>query len=135
MRIGSISENLSVEKRVSITPEIAGKFIKDGFIVKLEKNYAKHLGFLDKDYESLGVEILEDKEKIINDSDIIVQLNLLSENLFEKFDENKNLVGVLNPYLNQEKLNILIKKKDPSEYIQKLRFHDSIERFEEYLND
>ena len=32
-------------------------------------------------------------------------------------------------------LNILIKKKDPSEYIQKLRFHNSIERFEEYLND
>ena len=27
----------------------------------------------------------------------------------------------------------LIKKKDPSEYIQKLRFHDSIEKFEEYL--
>ena len=37
-------------------------------------------------------------------------------------------------YLNTPK-NILIKKKDPSEYIQKLRFHDSIERFEEYLND
>ena len=37
-------------------------------------------------------------------------------------------------YINTPK-NILIKKKDPSEYIQKLRFHDSIERFEEYLND
>ena len=37
-------------------------------------------------------------------------------------------------YLNTPK-NILIKKKDPSEYIQKLRFHDSIEKFEEYLND
>ena len=37
-------------------------------------------------------------------------------------------------YVNTPK-NILIKKKDPSEYIQKLRFHDSIERFEEYLND
>jgi len=37
-------------------------------------------------------------------------------------------------YVNTPK-NILIKKKDPSEYIQKLRFHDSIEKFEEYLND
>ena len=37
-------------------------------------------------------------------------------------------------YVNTPK-NILIKKKDPSEYIQKLRFHDSIERFEEYLYD
>ena len=110
MRIGSISENLSFEKRVSITPEIAKKFIKDGFIVMLEKNYGEHLGFLDKDYKSLGVEISEDKEKIIKDSEIIVQLSLPSENLFENFDEKKKLVGVLNPYLNQEKLNILIKK-------------------------
>ena len=37
-------------------------------------------------------------------------------------------------YINTPK-NILIKKKDPSEYIQKLRFHDSIQRFEEYFND
>ena len=37
-------------------------------------------------------------------------------------------------YINTPK-NILIKKKDPSEYIQKLRFHNSIERFEEYLHD
>ena len=37
-------------------------------------------------------------------------------------------------YVNTPK-NILIKKKDPSEYIQKLRFHNSIERFEEYFND
>ena len=37
-------------------------------------------------------------------------------------------------YINTPK-NILIKKKDPSEYIQKLRFHNSIKKFEEYLND
>ena len=37
-------------------------------------------------------------------------------------------------FINTPK-NILIKKKDPSEYIQKLRFHNSIERFEEYFND
>tara|TARA_A100001011_G_scaffold170967_1_gene179817 strand:+ start:13705 stop:14676 length:972 start_codon:yes stop_codon:yes gene_type:complete len=37
-------------------------------------------------------------------------------------------------YINTPK-NILIKKKDPSEYIQKLRFHNSIKKFEEYFND
>ena len=35
-------------------------------------------------------------------------------------------------FINTPK-NILIKKKDPSEYLQKLRFHDSIEKLEEYL--
>ena len=51
MRIGSISENLSSERRVSITPEIAKKFIKEGFSLNLEKNYANHLGYNDKFYE------------------------------------------------------------------------------------
>ena len=37
-------------------------------------------------------------------------------------------------YINTPR-NVLIKKKDPSEYIQKLRFHNSIKSFEEYIYD
>ena len=37
MKIGSLSENLESEKRVAITPEIAKKFIADGFEVHLQK--------------------------------------------------------------------------------------------------
>ena len=111
MRIGSISENLSSERRVSITPEIAKKFIKEGFSLNLEKNYANHLGYNDKFYESIGVKILEDKKSVIESSDIIAQLNLPSENLFANFNDKKTLIGVLNPYLNKEKLNILSKNK------------------------
>ena len=37
MKIGSISENLELEKRVAITPEIAKKFIADGFELPSKK--------------------------------------------------------------------------------------------------
>ena len=59
MKIGSIIENIRLEKRVAITPEIAKKFINNGFEVNLQKNYAKHLGFDDKDYEAVNVKILK----------------------------------------------------------------------------
>ena len=54
---------LSQKKRVAITPEVAKKFIANNFEVSLQKNYAKHLGFDDKDYESINVKILIMKKK------------------------------------------------------------------------
>ena len=111
MKIGSIAENLETEKRVSITPEIAKKFIANGFEVNLQKNYAKHLGFDDKDYEAVNVKILDDEKLVLENTDILAQLNLPSKSLFENFSNNKTLVGVLNPYQNSSELEELIKKK------------------------
>ena len=45
MIVGSVSENKNLEKRISITPDIAKKYINLGFEVQLSDNYGKHLGF------------------------------------------------------------------------------------------
>ena len=111
MKIGSIVENLESEKRVAITPEIAKKFIDNGFGVYLQKNYAKHLGFDDKVYEAIKANILDDEKSVIENSEILAQLNLPSKSLFENFSQNKTLVGVLNPYQNMKELGELVKKK------------------------
>ena len=79
MIIGSIKENLSLEKRISITPEIAKKYINLGFQISVSKNYGSHLGFDDNQYKNLGVKIFNDEKDLINSLDIIVQLNLLSD--------------------------------------------------------
>ena len=44
MIVGSIKENTTVEKRVSITPESAKNIIGLGLKVCIEKDYAQHLG-------------------------------------------------------------------------------------------
>ena len=48
MLVGSIKEDTSIEKRVSLTPETARNIIGLGLQVCLEKNYAIHLGIADK---------------------------------------------------------------------------------------
>ena len=111
MKIGSIAENLKLEKRVAITPEIAKKFIAYGFEVNLQKNYAKHLGFDDKAYEALNVKIFDDEKLVLENSEILAQLNLPSKSLLEYIDQHKTLVGVLNPYQNTNELEKLVKKK------------------------
>tara|TARA_E500000178_G_C16972205_1_gene731482 strand:+ start:302 stop:1393 length:1092 start_codon:yes stop_codon:yes gene_type:complete len=111
MKISSISENTTYEKRVSITPEIARKYISSGFQVNLSENYGTHLGFKDEDYKDLGVKISNDEKDIIDNSDIIVQLNLPEEKKLSYFKENQNLIGILDSISNTEKLKMLTSKK------------------------
>ena len=111
MKIASISENKNVEKRVAITPETTKKYLSEGFEVLISKNYGDHLGFSDNEYKELGAIIINDENKIIQDTDILVQLGLPSDEKLESLKDNQNLIGVLNPFNNKEKINNLIKKK------------------------
>ena len=111
MRIGSISENKNYEKRIAITPEIVKKYTSIGLEVHLSENYGTHLGIKDDQYIEVGVKISKDETEILNSSDIIVQLGMLSDEKNSKIRENQTLIGVLNPYNNREKLENLSKKK------------------------
>ena len=112
MRIGSILENQSIEKRVAITPEVVKKYTSLGFELCLIKNYGIHLGINDEDYLKVGAKISEDEKEILKSSDIIVQLGMLSDEKSSLIKENQTIVGVLNPYINKEKLENLAKKKN-----------------------
>ena len=109
MIIGSITENLDNEKRISITPEIAKKYINLGFNVQLSKNYGVHLGFSEKEYVDLGVKFFSDNE-IINNSDILVQLSLPNKDQVSKLKPNQTLIGVLDAYENKTLLSEIAKK-------------------------
>ena len=111
MKIGSVSENQKIEKRIAITPEIAKKYISLGFDVQLSKNYGTHLGITDDEYKKIGVKFLSDDKEIINLSNIIVQLGLPSDEKSSLLKGDQTLIGVLNPYDNKEKLEVLKNKK------------------------
>jgi len=110
MKIGSISENQSSEKRIAITPDIVKKYSSLGLEVNLIKNYGSHLGYKDEHFMEMGAKILQDESEILNVSDIIVQLGMLSDNKTLNFKENQTLIGVLNPYKNNDQLKNLAKK-------------------------
>ena len=112
MIIGSVSENQDLEKRVSITPEIAKKYLNLGFEVQLSENYAQHLGFKEKEYKELGVKFISDDKKLIDNANIIVQMSLLNEDKTSFLKPEQIFIGVLNPYENKNKLNELAKKKN-----------------------
>jgi len=111
MNIGSVSENKKIEKRISITPDIVKKYISLGLNVNLPKGYGDHLGLKDEEFKNAGAALANTDEDVIKSSQIIVQLGLLTDSQFDLIQENQTLIGVLNPYQNKSKLEVLSKKK------------------------
>ena len=111
MNLASISENKNNEKRIAVTPEIAKKYINLGFNLSLSINYGSHLGFSNDEYKNLGVNLFENDEEIINNSEIIIQLGLLDDGKLSLLKENQTLIGSLNAFSNKEKLEKLKLKK------------------------
>ena len=111
MKIVSVSENHKIEKRITISPDIAKKYIALGLEVSLSENYGEHLGFKDSEYKELGVKIYKNTKEVIDSADIIVQLGLPSDEIISLIKENQTLIGVFDPHNNREKIESLVKNK------------------------
>tara|TARA_B100001121_G_scaffold262738_1_gene243220 strand:+ start:315 stop:1403 length:1089 start_codon:yes stop_codon:yes gene_type:complete len=111
MKIGSILENQNLEKRIAITPDLVKKYTSLGLEVCLVENYGSHLGIEDDQFKDVGVQFLKNEKEVLNSSDIILQLGMLSDDKTTHIKENQTLIGVLNPYNNKAKLDNLLKKK------------------------
>ena len=111
MKIGSVFEDQNLEKRVSITPEIAKKYISMGIDVQITKNYGQHLGFTDTVFKDQGVVIVDDAKTLIETSDVITQMGLLDDEKLSILKPNQTYIGVLNLFSNGDRLKIFQKKK------------------------
>ena len=112
MIVGSIKEDLSSEKRVSITPETAKSIIGLGLKVCIEKDYAIHLGIDDNEYKKTGVEIKDSSSEVLNSSNLIIKVNCPSENEISLLKEKTILIGMLNPTKNKKLIDKITKKKN-----------------------
>ncbi len=111
MKITSILEDKKIEKRIAVTPDVAKKYIGLGFELFLQENYGLHLGISDGEYKAIGVNFLKDEKELINSSDVIIQLGLPSDDKLSLIRENQIVIGILNPYVNKEKIENFTKKK------------------------
>ena len=111
MIVGSIKENTTSEKRVSLTPESAKNIIGLGLKVCIEKGYALHLGIKDDEYKDIGVEIKLSSKEVLNSSDLVTKVNCPSEDEIGILKDNTILIGMLNPSKNKNQIEKIIDKK------------------------
>ena len=111
MIVGSTKEDLTLEKRVSLTPETAKNIIGLGLQVCIEKDYASHLGIQDNEYKKAGVEIKTSSNEVFNSSKAIIKVNCPSENEISILKDNTILIGMFNPSKNKSQIDKIINKK------------------------
>ena len=111
MIVGSIKENITLEKRVSVTPDSAKNIIGLGLKVYIEKGYALHLGIHDNDYQKVGAEIRSSSKEILNESNLITKVNCPSEDEISIIKEKTILIGMLNLSKNKNQISKILNKK------------------------
>ena len=97
MIVAAIKENISLEKRISLTPETAKNLIELGLEVILEKNYSIHLGIDDKNFENLGVKFFNNSTEVLNNSDLILKVNCPNDEDLKSLKEKQIIIGMFNP--------------------------------------
>ena len=112
--IGSVKEDLATEKRISITPEVTKKFTDLEFSVSLEKDYGKHLGIQDKEYENNGANLYGSQKEVLEKSEIILRVNCPSSEEVGLIKEKTILIGQFDHIIDKEKN---IAKKLEKEYV------------------
>ena len=111
MIVGSIKEDLTLEKRVSLTPETVKNIIGLGLKVCIEKDYANHLGIVDDNFKDAGAEIKSSSSEVLNLCNLLIKVNCPPEKEITQIKENTILIGMLNPSKNKDQINEILKKK------------------------
>tara|TARA_B100000700_G_C14959782_1_gene815875 strand:+ start:199 stop:1299 length:1101 start_codon:yes stop_codon:yes gene_type:complete len=109
--IGSVKEDFTVEKRISITPEIVKKLISLKYSVFLQNDYGKHLGISNEEYKKMGANFCSTAKEVLEKSNIILRVELPSNDEINLIKKETILIGQFDHILNKQKINKLIEKK------------------------
>ena len=108
--IGSVKEDLAIEKRITITPDIIKKYTDLKFSVLLEKNYGEHLGINDQVYKKKGANLCSSAKEVFERSEIILKVNSPSKEEINLIKSKSILIGQFDQFIDKEKINLLVKK-------------------------
>ena len=92
MIIGSTKEDLTLEKRVALTPETAKNILGLGLNICIEKNYANHIGFRDEEFKKVGVEIKNSSKEVLSFCNLLMKVNCPLNNEINDIKEKTILV-------------------------------------------
>src|SRR6266852_4634721 len=73
MRIGVPKEIAANERRVALTPDVAGRLTKGGFEVVIERGAGSAAFFPDEAYAAAGATV-SDRSSVIGQSDVVLQV-------------------------------------------------------------
>ena len=99
------------ETRVAVSPN-AGPALRDlGFDVIVERNAGLRASFPDRLYAAQGAKLSDSADAVIANSQVLVYINTVPKNHFDKFKPGQIVIGYLWPAFNAEMVHELAGRK------------------------
>lgn len=111
MKIGLVKEIKVHEYRVGLTPDDVKIYVENGHTVFVEKDAGIGAGFENEDYVNAGGQIVEDKKKIFDDSEMIVKVKEPLPEEYDLFHEGQILYTYLHIAADKPQAQMLLDKK------------------------
>ncbi|HWC75672.1 MAG TPA: Re/Si-specific NAD(P)(+) transhydrogenase subunit alpha [Gemmatimonadales bacterium] len=96
MRIGVPKETAANERRVALTPDVAGRLIKGGYEINIERGAGTAAFFPDEAYRTAGANI-SDRAAVIEQADIVVQVQAPAVGELTQYRDGGALVAFFQP--------------------------------------
>jgi len=110
MRISVPTEIAPREQRVALPPDSAGRLVKSGIEVVVQRGAGQHAGFRDDAYTAVGARIAPDARSALADSQVVVKVQPPTADEIHEMSEGTALVSLMRPGKHQETAMALAKQ-------------------------
>jgi H+-translocating NAD(P) transhydrogenase subunit alpha len=97
MKIVVPKEASGNERRVALVPESAGRLVKAGCVVAVERGAGAAASFSDAAYEAAGAEVVADRGALLADADLVLGVQPLDAAELATLKRGTALIGMLRP--------------------------------------
>ncbi len=104
-------ESAPGERRVSVTPDVVKRLVKQDLEVHVESGAGEMAAFPDNDYEAAGATVVSGGSAIWTDGDIVVTVGKPTMEQLGRMKDGGMLVGVLQPLVDHDLVRAMAKQK------------------------
>jgi len=111
MKIGVPKETAANERRVAVTPDVAGKLVKSGFSLLVERGAGEAASFGDEAYGAAGARLVASAAEVLGQSDVVLKVQPPSAQEARVCREASALVALFQPSAERETVSQLAARK------------------------
>ena len=99
------------ETRVSTTPQSAAELIKAGYKLRIESNAGEKSFLYDTDYQSVNAEVIDSKDILFKNADIILKVTPPSFEEIKLMSERAVCISFFQPTIDLDRVKAMVKKR------------------------
>jgi len=111
MKLGVPKETAVNERRVALTPDAAGRLVKSGFAVLVERGAGAAASFRDEAYSTAGATVVAPATDVFAQSDVVLKVQPPSTEEVRRCRERAALVALFQPSAEREAVSQLAASK------------------------